>query len=424
MVYLRALAGLAFFCTLAWLMSSARSRFPWRVVLYGLALQVALGLAVLKTDAGRALFDAIAEFVKRLIGMAEPGALLVFGPLANGAVMADVFGPEHAFVFAFAGRGLVAIIFISALMSILYHLGIMQAVIYVLARLMSATMGVSGAESMAMAANIFVGQTEAPLVVKPYIAGFTLSELNALMTGGFATIAGSVLAVYLGFLGPEYGAHLLTASVMAAPGAFVMAKILRPETQTSATAGRVEYRVERTASNVIEAAANGTSDGLKLWLNVIAMLIAFMALIQLVDWPLGALGQALGLEGGLSLARVFSWVFAPVSWMMGVQGWGDCQVLGSLLGIKLSANEFVAYSQLQGLLPGSEHGFASPRSATMATYALCGFANFASIGIQLGGITPLAPERKTDLSRLALRAMLGGAMASCMSATIAGMLVA
>ena len=273
-----------------------------------------------------------------------------------------------------------------------------------------------------MAANVFVGQTEAPLVVKPYLARMTMSELNALMCGGFATIAGSVLAVYVSFLGEEYGPHLLTASVMSAPAAFVIAKIMLPETEASATAGTVEFKVERTANNVIEAAANGTSDGLKLWLNVIAMLVAFVALIQLVDWPLDALGRRLELDGGLSLSRIFGWVFAPVAWCMGVESWHDCELFGGLLGTKIAVNEFVAFSQLKSLTAADAASAAlSPRSAHMAAYALCGFANFASVGIQIGGISPLAPERKRDLSRLALRAMLGGAFASWMTATVAGM---
>jgi CNT family concentrative nucleoside transporter len=307
----------------------------------------------------------------------------------------------------------------------------MQLVVWLLARSMSALLGVSGAESMAMAANIFVGQTEAPLVVRPYIGRMTASELNALMTGGFATIAGSVMAVYIGFLGEEYGPHLLTAAVMSAPAAFLIAKIMLPETEVSATGGRLKLKVERNASNLVEAAANGTTDGLRLWLNVIAMLIAFVALVTLADWPLGWLGETLGIEGGLSLSRLFGWVFAPVAWVMGVEGNNDCQLFGTLLGTKVAVNEFVAFSQMSAMTGGIEalgdrvagagdQLFEHARSAKMAAYALCGFANFASIGIQIGGISALAPERKTDLARLALRAMLGGAFASWMTATVAG----
>jgi len=412
MLILRGFLGLAFFVALAWLMSSDRKRFPTRVVFGGLALQLGLAWFCLKTTVGVRFFEAIAAFVTKLISMAKPGTELVFGGLANSNFSEGGWG----YAFAFASDGLPVILFFSALMAILYHAGIMQRLIYLLARVMSTFMGVSGAESMAMAANVFVGQTEAPLVVKPYIAVMTRSELNALMTGGFATIAGSVLAVYLGLLGEEYGPHLLTASVMSAPAAFLIAKVMLPESEVSTTGSGVELKIERTASNTIEAAANGTSDGLKLWLNVVAMLIAFMGLVALVDWILGALVD------GLSLNLIFSWVFSPVAWMMGVEGWHDCQIMGSLLGTKVAVNEFIAFNGMLELLGGTgEATFQSPRTAKMAAYALCGFANFASIGIQIGGISPLAPERKPLISKLALRAMLGGAFASWMTATVAGM---
>ncbi len=425
MYVLRAALGLVFFIVLAWLLSSHRRRFPWRVVIGGLVAQVLLALLVLRTELGQRAVQGAATFVHRLIGMTRPGAELVFGPLADPAAMSEVFGARGSFIFAFAGTGLVAIIFFSALMAVLYHLGVMQVLVYLMARVMTRVLGVSGAESLAMAANVFVGQTEAPLVVRPYIEGMTRSELNALMCGGFATLAGSVLAVYMGLLGAEYGPHLLTASVMSAPAAFLVAKIMQPETEVPVTGRRVELRIERSTHNLVEAAATGTSDGLKLWLNVIAMLIAFLGLVALVDWPLSAVGEALGMEGGLSLQRIFGWVFAPVAWLMGVEGWHDSQLFGSLLGTKLALNEFVAFDSMLRMLPGSEGvAFVNERSAMMAAYALCGFANVGSVGIQLGGITPLAPSRRTDLAQLALRAMLGGAFASWMTATIAGALLA
>ena len=425
---LRGLIGLAFFCAVAWALSSHRKRFPWRVVVFGVAMQAVLGAVILKTSVGQAVFDSLSGGVQRLISMAEPGTRVVFGPLADREVMTATFGEKHAFILAFAGSGLAAIIFFSALMAVLYHLGVMQLLVYALARVMSTLMGVSGAESMAVAANVFVGQTEAPLVVRPYIDRMTLSELNAMMTGGFATIAGSVLAVYIGLLGPEFGPHLLTASVMSAPAAFLIAKIMLPETDESATGGRIELRIDRTATNVVEAAATGTTDGLKLWLNVIAMLIAFTGLVALVDWPLGAIGdsrfaETVPLLKDLSLQKIFGWVFSPVAWLMGIDGWHDCQLFGGLLGTKVSLNEFVAFTQLQEMLPSGSTPFEHKRSAKLAAYALCGFANFASIGIQIGGITPMAPSRKTDLARLAPRAMLGGAMASWMTATMAGMFI-
>ncbi len=415
----RALLGLAFFCLVSWLLSSHKKKFPVRIVVVGLTLQIALGAFLLETSWGIQLFDAMSDFVLALISKAAVGSQLVFGNISQGNFGEGGWG----YAFAFAGSGLTVIIFFSALMSVLYHIGVMQVLIYALARMMSVTMGVSGAEAMSMAANVFVGQTEAPLVVKPYIPGMTRSELNAMMTGGFATIAGSVLAVYIGILGPEYGPHLLTASVMSAPAAFLIAKIMQPETEESATGSKVELKFEKTASNMIEAAAIGTGDGLKLWLNVIAMLIAFMGLVALVDWPLVSIGEAMDIEGGLSINRIFSWVFAPVAWMMGVDNWHDCGLMGSLLGTKIAVNEFVAFEYLKGMRPEEVGGavFESARSAKMAAYALCGFANFASIGIQIGGITPLAPERRGEISKLVLRAMIGGAFASWMTATVAGM---
>jgi CNT family concentrative nucleoside transporter len=414
-VYLRAIVGIVFFCAAAWLMSSNRKLFAWRVVFWGIVMQVAIAALILKTSVGQGFFNDLGNGVEKLVEMTEPGATQVFGSLAN---------PDSptGFIFAFAGRGLVVIIFFSALMSLLYHLGVMQVVVWLMAKLMSAFMGLSGAESMANSANIFLGQTEAPLVVKPYIERMTLSELNALMIGGFANIAGSVMAVYMGLLGPDYAPHLVTVSVMSAPASFVMAKLIRPESEQSETAGKCELKIERTAHNAIEAVANGTTDGLHLWLNVIAMLIAFIALVHLIDWPIGWLGAKLGIEGGLSLTRLFGFLFSPVAWIMGVDGWHDCQLFGSLLGTQVSVNEFVAYTRLTEMRPGIGHGdvFEHLRSAKMAAYALCNFANFSSIGIQIGGIGALAPGRRSDLSRLALRAMIGGAFACWMCAVVAG----
>jgi len=420
MILLRAALGLVFFCFVAWLMSSSRRKFPWRLVLSGVALQFVLAWCFLENSFGLALFQGASSFVAKLTSVAEPGAKLVFGPLADFGQMAEVFGPEGGFIFAFAGKGLVLLIFFSALMSVLYHVGIMQLVVWVLARMMSLLMGVSGAEAMAMAANVFVGNTEAPLVVRPYVPKMTLSELNALMTGGFATIAGTVLAVYMGILGEELGPHLLSASVLSAPAAFVIAKIMRPETEESVTAGKIEFRVDRTSNNLVEAATDGTTTGLKLWLNVIAMLIAFMALVHLANWPIGAVGEALEIDGGLSLQRLFGWIFAPIAWLMGVEGWHDSQLMGTLLGTKLSINEFVALTEMTKCLPGGVTPFEHSRTAAMAAYALCGFANFGSMGVQIGGLAPLAPDRKSDISRLAFKAMIGGAFASWMTAAVAG----
>ena len=426
----RALLALVFFILVAWGLSSDRRRFPWRVVVTGLLLQIALGAVILKTQAGYRFFEMLGEGFVKLLDFSSAGGQMVFGPLTHWE--------GEQFVFAFAGKGLIAIIFFSALLAVLYHLGVMQAVIWVLARVMSWLMGVSGAESLAMAANIFAGQTEAPLAIRPYLSRLTMSELNAMMTGGFATIAGSVMAVYIGFIGEEYAPHLFTASVMAAPAAFLIAKIMLPESEETQTGKHVPFKVERHARNTLEAATIGTQEGLKLWLNVIAMLIAFVALVALIDWPLGLIGEHVinplfASENNpiytdkqpLSLSLIFGTLLAPVAWIIGVDGWHDCQWFGSLLGIKLAVNEFVAFLTFSKATT-NEHltmGFEDPRHAAMAAYALCGFANFASIGIQIGGISALVPERRSDLARLATRAMIGGACASWMTAAVAGMFI-
>lgn len=433
----RALLGLAFFILVAWTLSSNRKAFPWRIVIVGLLMQVALGVLILNTAVGYRVFEALGDGFVKLLDFSNAGASMVFGELAV-AENADGTPTEVGFVFAFAGKGLVAIIFFSALLAVLYHLGVMQAIIWVLARVMSFLMGVSGAESLAMAANIFAGQTEAPLAIRPYLDKLTMSELNAMMTGGFATIAGSVLAVYIGFIGEEYAPHLLTASVLSAPAAFLIAKVMLPESETAQTAGHVPFKVERHARNTLEAATIGTQEGLKLWLNVIAMLIAFVALVALIDWPLGLIGErvinpildSLGRQtytedNPLSLSLIFGTLLAPIAWVIGVDGWHDCRAFGSLLGIKLAVNEFVAFLAFSGgtSSDGMTLGFHDPRHAKMAAYALCGFANFASIGIQIGGISALVPERRGDLAKLATRAMIGGACASWMTATVAGMFI-
>jgi len=411
----RALLGIAILIGLAWLLSWDRRRIPWRTVVGGVLLQVVVVFTIAKTDTGQAFFRGAATFVSKLVSMAVPGAEMVFGGLARPT---ETLG----FVFAFAGTGLVLIIFISALMSVLYHLGVMQLLVWALAKVMSRMMGLSGGESMAAAANILMGQTEAPLVVKPYLAVMTKSEINALMIGGFATIAGSVMAVYMTVLGPELAPHLITASVMSAPASFVIAKIVLPEREISVTSGSLPLRFDKSAGNVIEAAANGTSDGLRLWLNVIAMLIAFVGLVALINWPLQSLGEWMQIDGGLSLQRILGFVFAPIAWVVGVEGWHDCQIVGGLMGTQISLNEFVAYQGLAQTIQATDPALMlqDPRSAKLAAYALCGFANFSSIGIQLGGISALIPERKGELSKLAFRAMLGGALACWMTATIAG----
>ena len=405
------LFGLLIMVALAFALSADRRKVNRRILLGGLGLQFALAVLVLKTQFGQAFFGYIGAFFTALFSYVDAGSEFVFG--------AD-FG-EHFFAF----KVLPTIIFFSALMSVLYHLGLIQPVVAAFAWVMRRTLHTSGAESLAAAANIFVGQTEAPLVVRPYVASMTRSELMALMVGGFATIAGGVLAAFVG-LGIDAG-HLVAASVISAPAALLVAKVMQPEVEASKTLGQVAIEVERTATNVVEAAANGTLDGLRLALNVAAMLIAALGLIALLDGVLGLLGRGasylLGLEGlAWSLSAALGYLFAPFAYLMGIEA-GDCLAAGELLGKKMVANEFVSYLQLsQWIQPGSGVEL-SPRSVAILTYALCGFANFSSIGIQLGGIGAIASARRSELACLGFRAMLGGSLACFMTACVAGILL-
>lgn len=332
--------------------------------------------------------------------------------------MSRTFRPLKTFAFGV----LPTIVFFSSLMAILYHVGVMQKIVVFFAWIMQRTLGTSGAESLSAAANVFVGQTEAPLVIRPYVGTMTQSELMAVMVGGFATIAGGVFAAYVQF-GID-ASHLITASVISAPAALLIAKVIVPETEHSKTLGHVELIVERKNVNVIDAAANGATDGMKLALNVGAMLIAFLALIALVDAGLGWTGSWLGYTGESrwTLATALGYIFAPLAWLMGIEV-KDCRYAGQLLGLKMAANEFVAYFQLSEWLKGGSSVQLSERTITIITYALCGFANFSSIGIQLGGIGGIAPQRRSDLARLGFKAMLGGTLAAFMTACIAGILI-
>lgn len=403
---LQGLLGVAVMLGIAVALSRNRRRIPIRTVLWGLGLQLGFALLILKTRPGQALFAWARDAFARLIGFAGSGIEFLFGK-------GDV---------ALAFRMLPVIIFFASLMAVLYHLGVMQRLVAAMAWVMKRCMGLSGAESLSAAGNVFVGMIEAPLMIRPYIAGLTESELMAVMTCGLATIAGSVLAFYAS-LGVDAG-HLLCASVMSAPAALVFAKIMIPETEEAQTAGTMHVEHERKTRNVIDAAAAGAAEGLKLALMVGAMLIAFLALLAMVDYFLGQahLGVAkLTGWGGFpgSLEAIFGWLFRPLAWAMGVP-WAEAGRVGSLMGIKISANEAIAYRQLVGLV---EEGALSARSQVIATYALCGFANFGSIGILIGGISSLAPERRHDLSRLSLRALAAGAMASFTTAAIAGILI-
>jgi CNT family concentrative nucleoside transporter len=406
----QAFFGIICFVSVAAAFSSNLRAVAWKTVWLGMALQLALALFILKfevggTRPGYAIFTAIGNAVKRFLEFTNAGSGFVFGPLADGAAMGKVFG--NGFVFAFTA--LPTIIFVSSFFTVLYYFGILQFIVKMFAKGMMYLMRTSGAETLSAAANVFMGQTEAPIIVKPYVPMMTQSELLAMMVGGMATISGGVMAVYIN-LGADPVA-ILTTSVMAAPCGLYLAKILYPELEEPVTRGEVRVQVERTHKNVIDAAAAGASDGLTLALNVAAMLIAFLAFIALFDFLLGAMRE------GLSLAKVFGWVFAPVAVLMGVPR-ADVPAVADLLGTKLVANEFVAYVKLTG-----EYRDISPRAYTLATFALTGFANFASIGIQLGGIGGMAPTRRGDLARLGSRALLGGFIATLINASIAAMLM-
>jgi CNT family concentrative nucleoside transporter len=409
---LQPLVGLIVIMTIAYSLSTNRRAIDRRTVAWGITLQIVFALLVLKTTLGQRVFQTLAAAINKLLNFAFVGSSLVFGPLGDKVVwpriMEKVLGAEGArYSVLFAFQVLPTIIFIAALFAILYYFGVMQFVVRGFAVLMRRVMKASGAESLNVAASIFMGQTEAPLTIRPYLPRMTESELMTVMTSGMAHISGGIMAAYILF-GIE-AQHLLTAVIMTAPGTLMMAKIFVPETEVAETMGTVRLKIERTDVNVIDAAGRGTSEGLALALNVGAMLISFMALIALLNALLGVVG--------LSLQQIFGWVFAPIAWSMGVP-WRDAPTIGNLLGTRMAANELVAYSQLGPMKP-----MLDPRSFTIATFALCGFANFSSIGIQIGGIGALAPTRRHDLARLGLRAMLAGTLANFITATIAGFLL-
>ena len=397
---------------IAYALSSNRSAIDARTVAWGLVLQVIFALLVLKTIAGQRLFATLGGAITRFLNFAGVGSAFVFGPLGDSQawlrIMTTVLGPEGAqYGSIFAFQVLPTIIFIAAFFAVLYYLGVMQLIVAFFATLMRRFMKASGAESLNVAASIFMGQTEAPLTIRPYLPEMTTSELMTVMTSGMAHISGGIMAAYILF-GVD-AQHLLTAVIMTAPGTLMMAKIFVPETETPKTMGTVKLQVERTDVNVIDAIGRGTGEGLSLALNVGAMLISFLALIAAVNALLG--------YANLSLQDIFGRLFAPVAWSMGVP-WRDAPTIGNLLGTRMVINEFVAYSQLGPLKESLD-----PKSFIIATFALCGFANFSSIGIQIGGIGALAPSRRHDLARLGLRAMVAGTLANFMTATIAGFLL-
>jgi CNT family concentrative nucleoside transporter len=409
--------GLAVLISIAFGLSSNRKEVDFKLVASGISLQLFFAILVILVPGGREFFGGLSRIFVRVISFAMEGSTFIFGSLADPSNL--------GFIFAF--QVLPTIIFFAALMSVLYHIGLMQKIVQAMAWVMLKVMRISGSESLSVAANVFVGQTEAPLVVRPYIARMTESELFTMMVGGMATIAGGVLAAYITMLGGAdeaarifYAKHLLSASIMAAPATIVIAKLLKPETEESVTKGKVTLEVEKTATNVIEAAANGASDGVRLALNVGGMLLAFIALIAMIDYPLSWIGQISGLEAvagsPLSLSMILGYLLSPLAWVIGVP-WQDAIIVGGLIGEKAVTNEFVAYAHLNEI-----QDTLSPKALLISTYALCGFANFSSIAIQIGGIGGLAPERRPDLARLGLKAVLGGTLATMMTATIAGVL--
>ncbi len=399
------LLGIVALLAIAYAMSHNRKAINYRLVGWGLGLQLTFALLILKTPFGKPFFSIIDRLINKLLSFSDAGSDFLFKSFGMGVVE----GPLLNFAF----RVLPTIIFFSSLMAILYHLGIMQWIVKWIARGMQKTLKTSGSETLSVSANIFVGQTEAPLMVRPYISGMTKSELMAVMTGGFATVAGGVMAIYVKMLSdiPNIAGHLMAASIMSAPAALVIAKIIYPETEESMTAGDLKIDVKSDSDNSMEALAKGATDGLKLAANVGAMLIAFVAIIAMINSVLGL--------AGFSLQQILGWIFSPLAWCMGAP-WSEAQTLGMLMGEKIVLTELIAYADLSNF---RTEQLISERTAIIASYALCGFANFASIGIQLGGIGGIAPERRKDLAKLGFRAMFGGALASWLTATIAGIII-
>ncbi len=408
--------GLVVFIGLAYAFSTNRKAVKWRPMIWGLILQFVLAIIVLRTKVGYAIFSWLGDLVTYFLDFSDVGAKFVFG---------DKFKD-----FFFAFKVLPTIIFFSSFISLMYYFGILQRIVEFVSWTMMKTMGTSGSETLSAAANIFVGQTEAPLLVKPYVSSMTMSELCAVMTAGFAGIAGGVLAAYVSFGVPAE--HLIASSVMSAPAALGISKLLCPETEESVTTGAVKVKIETESANFFEAAASGALDGMTLVLNVAAMLIGFLALLALVNALLGWGGGLVGLPQ-LSMEWLFSYLLAPVAWLMGVP-WSECGTVGVLLGKKTTLNEFIAYLDLATIIETTKTAAANPgtipagpvlseRATIIATYALCGFSNFSSIGIQIGGIGGMAPDRRADISRLGLRAMIAGSLATFMTACIAGILL-
>jgi len=397
--------GIIALLAIAFGMSNNRKAIDKYLIVWGLGLQLVFGLFILKTPMGQPFFSLVDKVVKKLISFADIGGDFLFRSFVTGEMEIQLIN--------IAFRILPTIIFFSSLMAVAYHLGIMQFIIKWISLAMQKTLKTSGSETLSVSANIFVGQTEAPLMIRPFIPNMTQSELMAVMVGGFATVAGGVMAIYVQMLShiPNIAGHLMAASIMSAPAALVIAKIIYPETRQSKTQGTTDIFVEKVDDNMMEATARGATDGLKLAANVGAMLIAFVALIAMANYILGLVG--------LSMEGIFSFFFRPLAWTMGIP-WEESGIVGMLMGKKIVLTELIAYTDLSKLTAAGE---ISHRSSIIASYALCGFANFASVGIQLGGIGGIAPERRKDLAKMSLKAMFGGALASWLTACVAGILL-
>jgi concentrative nucleoside transporter, CNT family len=406
------LLGIVLILGVAFLMSNNRKAINYRTVGVGLLLQVILAVFILKTEVGQSLFQWLGDSINTLLGQADKGALFVFGSLVDRNLMAKAFGPGNEYIFFF--KVVPTIIFVAVLVNMFYHLGVLQRIVSTMGRGVHWLMGVSGAEALSNVASTFVGQVEAQIMIKPYLKNMTNSELMASMTGSFACIAGGVMAVYISLGVPA--AYLLAASLMAAPGALVISKIIFPETEKSETEGVVKLSIEKTHANLVDAIAAGASEGLKVGLNVIAMLIGFIALIALVDLGLGHLGGLINMPT-LSMNLILGKVFSVFAFAMGVPA-VDIEVAGALMGKKMVVNEFVAYLDMVKIKES-----LSPKTIAITSFALCGFANFSSVAIQIGGIGELAPTRRSDLAKLGFKALIAGTLASYLSATLAGLLL-
>ena len=402
----KGILGILTLLAIAYAMSNNRNRISFRTIYWGLGLQFIFAVFILKTPIGKPIFSFLDKIITRLISFSDAGSDFLFTSYVTDVGL-------HPALLNFAFRLLPTILFFSSLMAVLYHFGIIQKIVKMIANLMQKTMHTSGAETLSVSANIFVGQTEAPLMVRPFIGQMTKSELMVVMVGGFATVAGGVLAIYVKWLSniPGIAGHLLAASVMSAPAALVVSKIIYPEVEKSKTSGDMNIEIKNTSTNAMEALGDGASDGLKLAANVGAMLVAFISIVALLNYIFGIFGT--------SIEQILSIIFKPLAWTMGIP-WAEAGYVGTLMGEKIVFTELIAFGDLQSMISKNQ---LSERSAIIASYALCGFANFGSIGIQLGGIGGIAPERKKEIAKLITKAMIGGALASWLTASVAVVLI-